>query len=54
MNGEALACLVERLDRLERAHRRWKVASSATVLLLLSAIGLGAAAVLRQNLIPLG
>src|SRR5439155_5002260 len=52
MNGEALACLAERLDRLERAHRRLKLASSATVLLLLSAIGLGAAAPRSPQPIP--
>ena len=52
MNGEALACLAERLDRLERAHRRLKLASSATVLLLLSAIGLGVAAPRSPQPIP--
>src|SRR5256712_7016511 len=52
MKGDALACLAERLDRLERAHRRWKLASSATVLMLLSAIGLGAAAPRSPQPIP--
>src|SRR5437867_10268562 len=52
MKGDALACLAERLDRLERAHRRWKLASSATVLLLLAVIRLGAAAPRSPQPIP--
>lgn len=44
MNGAVVPCLAERLDRLERAHRCWKLVSGATILLFLSAIGFGAAA----------
>ena len=45
MTDERLACLTERLDCLERSHRRWKLALRATMmLLLLAGIGLGAAA----------
>lgn len=52
MTDEALACLTERLDRLEQAHRRWKRASGTTVMLLLAGIGLGAAAPRPPQLIP--
>ena len=45
ITDERLACLTERLDCLERSHRRWKLALRATMmLLLLAGIGLGAAA----------
>lgn len=44
MTDDALAGVTERLDRLERAHRRGKIAFRATVVLLLVGFGLSAAA----------
>ena len=44
--------LHEHLDRLERSHRRWKLALRATMMLLLAGIGLGAAAPRSPPSIP--
>ena len=52
MTDEALSRLIERLDCLERAHRRRKLTSAAIVVLLVAGIGLAVAAPRSPQPVP--